>query len=140
MGAASPSSAAIRATAQPWFPSVAVTRVTGAEPSRNSVRLVAGVSKPLRWLNARFTAQDAPRILKAGNPRRLDSSLTSTAPTPGSSASSGSSTSGVGRYPGIEVWNSLALPRTYAEVQLRGPSRAAHRTLACRPGYGFNPL
>ena len=86
-----------RARARPWLPSVAVTSVTGAERSRSSVRLLAGESKPLRWLSARFTAQDAPRILKAGKPRRRDSSLTNTAATPSSAASSGSSTSGVGR-------------------------------------------
>jgi hypothetical protein len=34
--------------------------------------------------------------LNAGRPRRLDSSLTSTAPTPIASASAGTSTSGVG--------------------------------------------
>ena len=63
-------------------------------PELGQVR--AGSSKPLRWLSAQFTAQEAPRILKAGNPRRSDSSLTSTDPTPSSVASSGSFTSGVG--------------------------------------------
>jgi hypothetical protein len=80
--AASPRSVASRATARPWLPSVAATSaVTLSAPSDS----------------ARSTAQDAPRILNAGRPNRSDSSFTSTRLTPNSVASSGASTSGVGR-------------------------------------------
>ena len=117
------------AKARPWFPSVAVTRVTGAERSRSSVRLLAGASKPLRWLSAQFTAQDAPRILKAGNPRRSDSSLTNTAATPSSAASSGSSTERrrpVARHGVVELPCLLSVPG--ADLKVRDPGREAHGT------------
>ena len=77
-----PNSRAIRATARPWLPSVAVTSVS--TPS-------AG------WRDSTWcTAQDAPRTLNAGKPIRADSSLTSTRPTPSSAARAGTSVSGVG--------------------------------------------
>ncbi len=78
----------MRATARPWFPSVAVTSVA---PERDSST----------WRQA----HEAPRILNAGSPSRDDSSFTSTRPTPSSAAIAGTETSGVGAYPGSDRWN-----------------------------------
>src|SRR5262249_4731135 len=67
---------AMRATARPQFPSEHVT-------SRNPFSRVAAPTSwvdveagRLRiWAKARWIAQDAPRILKEGSEKRLDSSL-----------------------------------------------------------------
>ena len=84
--AASPFNLATRATARPWLPSVAVTRVWpgsyGGSPS------------------SRRTAQEAPRNLNAGSPKRSRSNFSRTDATSHSRASSGASISGVGSYPG----------------------------------------
>ena len=69
----SPRHAAARATARPWLPALA------AHSRRTSGRARSVIS----------TAQEAPRILKAGSPKRSDSSFRN--------APLGSSTSGVGR-------------------------------------------
>lgn len=84
------SSRAIRATARPWLPSVAVT--SGGTGRSISSGGRTGPSPD----SARQIAHEAPRILKAGSPNRDDSSLTNTRPAPSSAASAGSSTSGVG--------------------------------------------
>jgi len=96
----------MRATAWPWFPSVAVTswirpsecanarsraNVTGPVPS-----LFELVSFSARELSARKIAQEAPRTLKDASASRADSSFTKTRATPSSRASVGASTSGVG--------------------------------------------
>ena len=80
--AGSPSSLAIRATARPWLPSVAVTSLGCPRSARRSC-------------SARWTAHDAPSILNAGSPSREDSSLTSTARTFDAAATVGNETNGV---------------------------------------------
>ena len=91
----------MRATARPWLPSVAVTIVSWGEPaarrpSRRLSTVMFSAGSPIRWATARHTAHEAPRILKAGRPRRSDSSLTNTRPTPSSAARAGSSRRAVG--------------------------------------------
>ena len=61
-GAASPRCAATCATARPWLPALAATSVWMPRSSRS----------------VRSTAQDAPSTLKAGSPRRSDSSFRTT--------------------------------------------------------------
>src|SRR4029450_13282475 len=109
MAGESPRSLAIRATARPWLPSVAATsrsgptcRATIAARS-GSVSHCGSASTPAaasRSHRTRYVAHEAPRILKAGSPMRLDSSLTSTPATAAASAKSGMSCTGVGAYPG----------------------------------------
>src|SRR5215472_14175823 len=98
-------SRAMRATARPWLPSVAVTKTSPGRwvaAVRNAARASGGAAlgvtgslagEPVR---SRWMAQEAPRTLKAGRTRRDDSSLTKTRPTPSSPASAGTSVSGVG--------------------------------------------
>ena len=73
---------ATRATARPWLPAVAATKVVegsyGGSPS------------------SRRTAHEAPRTLKAGRPKRSRSNFSETRAAPHSAASDGASTSGVG--------------------------------------------
>ena len=83
------------ATARPWFPSVAVTS-RRRDPAAARRRDGRSVAEPVRSLTSRATAHEAPRTLNAGSPSREDSSLTRTARTPSSAASSGTLTNGVG--------------------------------------------
>ena len=70
MRASAPSRRAILATARPWLPSVAVTKVSPVwgNRCRSSSRSTAGSFAPARALSSRFTAQDAPSTLNAGEP------------------------------------------------------------------------
>src|SRR5215475_5134114 len=99
----------MRATAWPWFPSVAVTSVA---PGRRSST----------WRQA----HEAPRILNAGRPSRDDSSFTSTRPTPSSAAIAGTGTSGVGAYPGSDRWNAQAPHGADGPVQSRAADEKYH--------------
>src|SRR5262252_5333988 len=99
----------MRATARPWFPSVAVTSVA---PGRRSST----------WRQA----QEAPRILNAGSPSRDDSSFTSTRPTPSSAAIAGTGTSGVGAYPGSDRWNAEAPDGADGAFQSRAAGEEYH--------------
>src|ERR1700742_385758 len=92
----------MRATARPWLPSVAALSVRGRRPAAasSSSGKVAKPPAPVpsRAARARLTAQEAPRILNDGRPRRADSSLTRTPATPGCRAGrSGAKTLGAAR-------------------------------------------
>ena len=87
MSAPSPSSAAMRATARPWLPSVAALSDSGrsgatllAQPLER--RDLLGARRRGWSRSARYTAHEAPSTLNDGSPSRSDSSLTSTSPTP----------------------------------------------------------
>src|SRR5450756_640980 len=99
MSASNPISAAILATARPWLPSVAAASLNGlSEVTRSASSATVdhgSISPPRRSTTARYAAQDAPSILNAGSPSRLDSSLTSTSATPSEVASEGAVSSGV---------------------------------------------
>ena len=100
MIAPKPSSFAIRATARPWLPSVAQASVIGRSDaarfaSSSSVDRSSAVI-PSRCWTAFTTAHDAPRILNAGNPIRLDSSFSQSRSSPNSRAIAGNSISGDG--------------------------------------------
>jgi hypothetical protein len=93
--AGTPVSWAIRATARPWLPSVAVTKARpgrAAARDRSSATVDGAVARPSNWR----TAHDAPRILNARKPSRDDSSFTNTRAARSSAASAGTSVSGVG--------------------------------------------
>src|SRR5215472_13398113 len=91
--AGAPHSRAIRATARPWLPSVAVTSTKSRQPaaSARSPATPGGGAAPAGARLARTwrTAQDAPRTLNAGRPSRADSSFTKTRPEPSSAARTG---------------------------------------------------
>ena len=98
MRAGRPTSAAVCATARPWLPSVAATSSrTPVSSIRAAISANGSASAaPSRADSARAIACAAPSILKAGSPKRADSSFTHTRAAPSSWASAGSSTSRVG--------------------------------------------
>ena len=108
----------------PWpGRAVGAARAAGARSSRvDQSPIGAPVAARRSADRARYDAQDAPSILKAGRPSRLDSSLTRRRPTPSRSASPGASISGVGCVLGKSPVEPVGPVEPAVEADRRAPA------------------